>query len=145
MPSDDSNQSFLFLQNEEIFRDYGFVESFPQRWTFMADEIEFDLVVEVSVVKLVWLKEHSPANSVKTGYETRFRKELKRLQKFRNTMWNSQLEFKYDIPEYEWGMIWEFHAALTNALSYAINEMVEDEKAKVPILGSFTDGVCEGR
>ena len=40
------------LSSSEIFRDYGFVERFPQRWYFKRSfEVQFDLIAEGGTVK----------------------------------------------------------------------------------------------
>merc|ERR1712238_487521 len=55
-------------------------------------------------------------------------KELKRLRKMRHLLWQSDWnDGKASIPENEWNNLWEYHQSLIDALSYAYNDIVEDE------------------
>lgn len=108
----------------------------------MDGELKFDLVEKEEGIMLVWDKDFNSNTSKKMDYELKLRKEYKRLLKMRKTIWHFQSETNSDVPEYEWDMIWEYHTALVNALSYAINEMTGDKAENVPTVGTFSDGVC---
>lgn len=125
----------------EIFRDYGFVENFPQRWNFEELEFMFDLAEsETGEIELTWNEEERPKDD-KDKRETKqsIMKELRSLVKKRNV-----LDGKSTIKESEWNSIWEYHQAMVNALSYAFNDLVEDDSELIPV-GKDTctsHGIC---
>ena len=121
----------------EIFRDYGFVENFPQRWNFEEFEFMFDLSEseEDGSIEIIWAKRDKPTKEEDISSTKRLiLKELKRLRKMRHLLWQSDWkDGKSSIPENEWNNLWKYHQTLINALSYAYNDIVEDESQKVPV------------
>jgi hypothetical protein len=131
----------------EIFRDYGFVEDYPQRWDLDDDfDIKFDLIEETidenpadgqpqSRIRLVWVDrpdEKDAINEVKRG----LKKELRRLYRVRHLIWTDVAKSgspTAGLPRREWESIWEYHQAAVNAISYAINELADSEEEKVPV------------
>jgi len=132
----------------ELFRDYGFVESFPQRWNFEDLGFMFDLNESETdgEIEVVWFKEeeHPTSNENKGNTKNKVMKELRRLVKKRNEIWRTEIQDgKTPIPEKEWSDIWEFHQSLVSALIYAFNSMVDDND-KLPIQkdSCTADGIC---
>jgi spermidine synthase/S-adenosylmethionine/arginine decarboxylase-like enzyme len=129
----------------ELFRDYGFVEDFPQRWHFEDYDFLFDLAeLETGEIELRWAEEDKPKDDAeKAETKQTLMKELQRLVKKRNEIWKSQ-NGKSSIKESEWNSLWNFHQAMVNALSYAFNDLVEDDSELIPV-GKDTctsDGAC---
>lgn len=133
----------------EIFRDYGFVEEFPQRWNFEDYDFLFDLFeseVEEGAIAVIWDPEDEPANDEdKKEKKKVILKELKRLVKKRSQIWKSDfVNGKSSINENEWNSIWEYQGAMVNALSLAFNSITDDPSEQLPI-GKDTcnsDGIC---
>jgi spermidine synthase len=127
----------------EIFRDYGFVEDFPQRWDLRDLDVMFDLLKdENGEVVIDWSNGRMPKkvkdrNEAKRGLV----KELKRLYKVRRMIWEHEWkDGKPSIPIDEWDSIWEYHQAIVNAISYALNSLADNDSERVPLTGK--DGVC---
>jgi hypothetical protein len=113
--------SLFALQNQEIFRDYGFVEKFPQRWVFMHGHLRFDLDEDdKGEVQLVWLETSEHETSKPSLIQKWLSNEHTRLLHFRNMM------NEVSIPVHEWILILEYYEAITNAVEYAINDMLKD-------------------
>ena len=96
-----------------IFRDYGFVEQYPQRWIF--GEIVFDLDYKddnPNELQVSWVFD-SPSHDVIAFFD----EQLDRLQEFATVELESQPE---DIPDLEWSNINIYHQALINAMSHAL-------------------------
>lgn len=131
----------------EMFRDYGFVEDFPQRWLFEQQEFQFDLSESgTGEMHVTWKKDDKPdTDEEKTATKQLIMKELQRLVKKRNQIWKAEFhDGKSSIKESEWNSLWEFHQAMVNALTYAFNDIVEDDSELLPV-GKDTctsDGVC---
>jgi spermidine synthase len=132
----------------EVFRDYGFLEDFPQRWNFEEQDFMFDLSVSETSgeIEVTWSEEDKP-KSDKDVEETKnaIMKELKRLVKKRKLIWKTNFQNgKSAIKESEWNSLWEFHEAMVNALSYAFNDVNKNDDEELPV-GKDTcssDGVC---
>jgi hypothetical protein len=127
----------------EIFRDYGFIEDFPQRWDLDDLGVFFDLLkVENDTIVISWEKGNRPEEKVAIEDAMQaLTKELRRLYKVRHVLWKEEWkDGQPTIPQNEWDSLWEYHQAIVTAISYAINDLAEDENQKVPITG--TDGVC---
>ena len=132
----------------EVFRDYGFVEEFPQRWHFEDLEIMFDLSESETndTVEITWRHGDKPTTD-KDKVETKdlIIKEVRRLVKIRNQIWKTDYQNgKSSIKTSEWNSLWDFHQAMVNALSYAYNDVVDHESEMLPV-GKDTctsDGIC---
>jgi len=125
----------------EILRDYGFVEDYPQRWIFddilqfeiqdtseiwEEDETKIHRLKEATTddLELVWLGNEEKGPEDKEFLEV----ELERLMNLK------QAEFeqaKLSVPKMELDIIVQYHDALTNALSMAIDSLpnFEDESS----------------
>jgi hypothetical protein len=123
-----------FLSPTELFRDYGFIESFPQRWHVYVDKsYQWDLDVdgEGQVFMQQWDKKPKDANRM-DRLTTFLKKDIRRLRRLKNVICsfdgqpasstgiNAAIHF--DIPKSEWKTIWEFVdatlVAFTTALDY---------------------------
>jgi len=129
----------------EIFRDYGFIEDFPQRWQFEDQEIMFDLYEQNDGhLRTVWKpKKPKDYDDIEDAKEF-FMKELKRLVKLRKIIWRmNYIDGKPSINENEWDATFEYHDAVVNAMTHAYNDLV-NETEKLPLdKESCTDeGVC---
>jgi len=133
----------------EVFRDYGFVENFPQRWNFEEFEFMFDLFEKEGggPVQILWAKNSKPTSmdDINEAKGT-ILQELKRLRKIRHLLWRSDWkDGNSTIPMNEWNNIWEYHQTLVNALSYAYNDIVVNPSDKI-LVGedmTCTDEVCD--
>lgn len=117
----------------EIFRDYGFVEDFPQRWNF--EELEFLVDLNKSAtgeITVRWGKKPKSEEDIEETMEV-IKQELRRLVKNRSMIWKMNYnDGKPSIKESEWDAIWEYQEAMTTALTYAFNDIADDE-SKLPI------------
>jgi len=133
----------------EIFRDYGFVEDFPQRWNFEDLEFMIDLSEseEDGEIEVVWASGEKPKTEEdKEGKKRSIMREIRRLVKKRGELWKSNLkDGKSTIPDKEWSDIWEYHQSIVNALAYAFNDIVEEDSEKIPVdqVSCTADGVCD--
>ena len=129
----------------EIFRDYGFVESFPQRWNFEDQEFMIDLSEsETGDISLSWKKRPKGEEDIEETKQV-IKSELRHLVKNRKMIWKLNYnDGKSTIKESEWNSIWEYNDAMVNALTYAFNDLTEDESEKLPISGDTctSDGLC---
>jgi hypothetical protein len=100
----------------EILRDFGFVESYPQRWTFREPEIWFEIHEKDGELKVHFDKWKPDEESVVFLEEI-----LKRLEDVTDHV----LKQKDKVPQHEWNMIWLFHQACVTAFSTAL-EVIEN-------------------
>ena len=122
----------------EIFRDFGFVEPYPQRYHFLKQDISFkiDEIVKddgTSELDLTWWE----GEQVPGEWGIHFlRDEVKRLKKVAKDEFDAAREV---VPENELDAILKFHEAITVAMSTALKAAIEFE-------GSDTcdskDGTC---
>ena len=117
--------SFCFLVYLEIFRDFGFIESFPQRWHYMG-KVQFDLVKnEDDGLEVIW----NPTLRFKDREQKQigldwFRKQIRRLQRFKIHKYtgDSPADY-YSIPQKEWELIWKFYENNINAMNAAVQKL----------------------
>ena len=130
----------------EILRDYGFVESFPQRWTFQKLGVRFDLNQDRNGgVKLSWRK-----NSEKKGKSMgTLRVQLKRLENVVKPYLEAvtkELEDSNHTNEmatpHELKTVWAYYNALTFAMTKAIEASGDDGNANCPDGKELEDGTC---
>jgi len=108
----------------ELLRDYGFVESYPQRWVFSLKKskptsrskvVSFDLDLdETAQVKLTWSRDPPP------GALLWLKSQLKELKDA------GELELEKrdtSIPDNEWDTIMKYYNALTVAFTEAIKAL----------------------
>jgi len=129
----------------ECFRDYGFVEEYPQRWNFEEQEFMFDISeLENGEMEVVWSKGDIEDEDERDGLKRMILKTLQRLAKKKATIWKEEFkDGKISIPENEWNGIWAYHQAMLSALMYAYNDIAE-ESEKLPAEDSScsADGFC---
>ncbi len=119
--SDDLHQ---WYGTPEIFRDFGFVERFPQRWIFDTAENFMTLAFELDTTdndewKVSWLRNVPSAEDIQ--YAKKMVEALK-------TFGQKELEFRDPaVSSNEWNALLEYHAALTFALEAAIAAPTEDD------------------
>jgi len=103
----------------EIFSNFGFVESMPQRWLFDFARVKFELnwKDEDESTKEIMVKFLVPPS--KKGMDM-LHLELRRLESFSKEYRDESYEEYEGISEYEWQMIWQYYDALYDALSYAL-------------------------
>lgn len=121
------NEYYDWFGTPEMFLNFGFVESLPQRWLFDFARVKFDLdwkngdesTREIVVKFLV-----PPSEK---GLDL-LRIELDRLEAFaaeyRTEDEEEEEEEDDDVSEYEWESIWQYYDALHDALSYAVQSDV---------------------
>ncbi len=122
-----------------MFRDYGFVERFPQRWYFSEPKLQFDLLEEVNATgtveyQLKWDRKLHPKKYSRRVIDELMQKlqaEILRIDQVHTSARIAE-EWK-NVPEREWNLIWEYKEAVRRAYSIAINEMALKKKDRVPI------------
>lgn len=134
------------LSSSEIFRDYGFVERFPQRWYFKRSfEVQFDLEkLDDGELKVIWkdgarLDEPEDIKNCIVW----LRKQVRRLLKIKNLKYPNDSAAAYNIPQHEWDMIWEFRDAYMAAMRAAIHQLQEDsgeDKDRVCTMDDYSNG-----
>ena len=129
----------------EIFRDYGFIENFPQRWNFEEQEFLVDLFKndKTGEISVRWGKKPTEPEDIEETMGE-IKQELRSLVKTRKFVWKHNYnDGKPTIKESEWNAVWEYQDAMTTALTLAYNDLADDDK-KIPI-GDETctsEGVC---
>ena len=122
----------------DLFKSYGFIEQYPQRWLFDLCRIKFDLDIdnESGVETVNFLVAPS-----KRGMEA-MRKELERLDAF-SKQYRSKNDV--DIPDHEWKSLWEYYDALRNAIARALESDVpiSDEVWEMPHNWWVTNGTMQ--
>jgi spermidine synthase len=110
----------LIIQTPEIFRDYGFVESYPQRWDFGGVTIRVEEVkgvdgkITLEAIHLAW--EPTP-NDEWLEY---FKVQMGRLQDMLDDA--ELLAARDSIPPKEWETLFLYHSAMMKALSSAVKK-----------------------
>lgn len=114
----DCRNVWWYWGTPEIFRDFGFVEQYRQRWVFEEEEIYFEIDEnDNQELEVTWdLSDDGWRIPGKYGIAF-LRQELERLRTV------SELELKEkpkEVPAHEWDTIVQFHQAATTAISKAI-------------------------
>jgi hypothetical protein len=123
----------------EMFRDYGFIERYPQRWYFVEPELQFDLYEEVNAEGAVeyqvkWDRRLHPKKYSRRKIQEliqTLREDIQRIDQVQETAMTLQ-EWK-NVPENEWNLIWEYKDTVRKAYAIAINELVLKKEDRVPI------------
>lgn len=112
----------------DIFRDYGFVENYPQRWMFENPSLQVDLVEDAATgeISLEWHHKFNPQKYSKqeeriVQFQSYLRQQIKRLNKIRHVF--TQANEGDDIPEHELGLIWRYHEAVINAYTIIFEDL----------------------
>ena len=120
---------YIGYDTPDLFRDYGFVERFPQRWYFDEPELQFDLHEELKEsgsveYQLKWHRELHPKSYSKKaikGLMQKLRKAIHRIDEVHDSALTGE-EWK-NVPENEWNLIWEYKDAVKRAYSLAISDL----------------------
>jgi len=115
----------------QLFRDYGFVENFPQRWIFPIEydrpgmTVSFDLDDgDGGDVQLTW-NQDPPEEALSW-----LKNKLARMRTVGETILKERDE---NVPDNEWETIVKYHAAVQTALGKAVEELSdadEEDEAK---------------
>jgi len=123
---DCGNRGTKHFGTPEIFRDYGFVENYPQRWFLGRKGASFELDEEfdedgtpTGAIKLTWLAKNKPAGR-SIGYM------LKQFERLNNVASYELENADESIPKNELASIKEYHKAATAAITHALNELDVD-------------------
>jgi hypothetical protein len=124
----------LLPSSTDLFRDYGFIERFPQRWHVYVDKTyqwDLDTNDDGQVFVQEWRKIPKDAERM-DRLTIFFKKEIRRLRRLKNILFSTNgmpacsndfdASRHFDIPKLEWKTIWEFVdatlVAFTTALDY---------------------------
>ena len=119
----DCGDTASYWGTPEIFREYGFVETYPQRWFFAKSKNMPRIAFEISQVsrngvsslEVSWIRGHSPKQD-----GLKFLKDHKeRLDKVYHDYILPSKEGDV-VPKNEWSMIAQYHSAMGTAISLAI-------------------------
>jgi hypothetical protein len=121
----------------EMFRDYGFVEQYPQRWIFHKQDVAFD-IDEVKdrngKLEVIWLDEsvHKEFGNLYEATNWGMRVLKSHLQRLK-TLFETDLKpiaegtSDIEVPEHELEPLMTYYHALTTALQVATDDYFEFE------------------
>uniref|UniRef100_A0A7S4MLG1 SET domain-containing protein n=1 Tax=Odontella aurita TaxID=265563 RepID=A0A7S4MLG1_9STRA len=130
----------------DIFRDYGFIESYPQRWIFRGPvKFGFDLLEKVEgsgEISFRWTEEGRPLLPERRregaaffrGHVLRLERlrmeeeEKRRVEEEERLGKGGESGAGVGVPEYEWNMIWSFVDATVLAMTHAIENALKDDE-----------------
>lgn len=107
-----------------MFRDYGFVEAFPQRWHYYNhNELEFELIhdEESGYYSVEWVIR--PEDDRVEIIREWLLGQVRRLERLRHVTSPTQESEQSGVPKNEWDMIWSFHKANIVAMRSAIKAL----------------------
>lgn len=116
----DCERRNLTYGTAETFRDYGYVEEYPQRWVFPQQEVIFDIALEEpqqSVLKLEWVEGHILQLPEHVAF---FREQNTRLEYLRDTVLGAR---DPAIPDHEWNVLIQYHGSLSTAIRLALDAL----------------------
>ena len=124
----------------EMFKTYGFVEEYPQRWLFDLYRVKFDLVnnTETGTEYVNFLAPPSKRSI------DMLQLELERLSQFSEQYRSND---NVCMPDSEWKLLWEYYDALYNAISHAVetDEPLSEEIWNMPHDWWVRDGTMKER
>jgi spermidine synthase len=118
------------------------VENLPQRWTFDELDLEFDLDEGEEGSRVVTWNQESISKDGGDHAAKNIRKELKRLYRFRNI---EKQRCSDDIPQHECDLIWDYHQAVLDALTGALDSLPLEDVESAPDCQNgdeSSEGVC---
>ncbi len=123
----------------EIFRDYGFVESFPQHWHYYNfNDMEFELHQLDGFYYVEWMKE--PTENQAMQWYQWLQQEYRRLTRF----WYHESNNQNSIPKNEWDMTWNFHHSNVVAIKCAIHALEgKNMSISEATIGTMDDMYCD--
>jgi hypothetical protein len=121
---------FYKFGTPEMFRDYGFVEEYPQRWIFPEEEIAFDIDEgNDGTLQVIWLDERVDKKFGELYQVTDWginvlKSQLRRVKDVYETDIKPVVEGTSDvkIPQHELEPLLSYYHALTTALQLAIED-----------------------
>ena len=102
----------------EMFLEYGFVESLPQRWYVHQVRLKFDLVEGDDAGGVPKVKFIVPPSIWGVTF---MEEEVRRLEQFGKDHRDDE-DLAATLPPYELEMIWQYHSAVLTAFRTAIAE-----------------------
>lgn len=108
----------------ELFLNFGFVESIPQRWLFDFARVKFELE---------WKDGDESKGEVVVNFLVPFSEKGKRLLQEELIRLKYSFETKHrnkghkdyeGMTQYEWDMLWQYYDALVDAMTYAVESNV---------------------
>eukprot|EP00537_Pseudo-nitzschia_pungens_P010979 CAMPEP_0172397844 /NCGR_PEP_ID=MMETSP1061-20121228/33322_1 /TAXON_ID=37318 /ORGANISM="Pseudo-nitzschia pungens, Strain cf. pungens" /LENGTH=402 /DNA_ID=CAMNT_0013130169 /DNA_START=114 /DNA_END=1322 /DNA_ORIENTATION=+ len=116
----------------EILRDFGFVENYPHRWIFLAQDIWIEIHKRNGQLLLSFGEENGQKPIAYSEEKIRFlRDEFERLEK----VGASVLQNQGSVPDHEWSTILQFHKAatsdMTDILSFLDNQEHSASRSRV--------------
>eukprot|EP00980_Cylindrotheca_fusiformis_P012891 scaffold3210_cov113-Cylindrotheca_fusiformis.AAC.3 len=146
----------------EIFRDYGIIEDFPQRWSLQPGAVELQseqgdvYVYSLENIRFSLLPDKDGTIQVKwhesiqfdepgRNYIRRiFRKEIQRLYRFKNVVFD--MSNPNGIPQHEWDGTWNYYDAIKTAFVYAIHSLDNKNSNQTSTFcengQSYLEGAC---
>lgn len=120
----------------EIFRDYGFVEEFPQRWFFPKHDIAFSLEEEAGYggLRVDWLQPKPSGRGI--AFMER------QIQRLKEILAADLTSLDLDIPNEELDVIEQYCDALIVALSHAIDSLGNLEQSQGPNCSANSSETC---
>lgn len=110
----DSGDLYDWYATNELFRDYGFVQAFPQRWVFHLTTVAFELDVdEGGELRVSWLHERPDGDGLRFAAQS-----FEQLVRFGQNHLESRPS---KMPKNEWSALKSFHDALVVALTAALS------------------------
>eukprot|EP00934_Nitzschia_sp_Nitz4_P001776 Nitzschia sp. Nitz4//scaffold98_size77359//48279//52296//NITZ4_005551-RA/size77359-processed-gene-0.18-mRNA-1//1//CDS//3329560766//1776//frame0 len=116
----------------EMFRDYGFVEVYPQRWHYLDEKVLFDIDEgEDGNHTLTWVQS-KPVDSLAVQAKRFFYDHLLRLER----LWVLDYEqgnttLREKIPPREWDMAWHFYSAMVTGMRLAYESLDESDDSSL--------------
>lgn len=120
------------LRFAEIFRDYGFIELFPQRWHYRDSEsfrVQFDLLQnDDGELEVVWNENvRLESDEQRENGLIWLREQTQRLRNFQDTKQaTTDPATEYGIPRKEWDLLLEFCDANIVAMQTASKKLEEE-------------------
>jgi hypothetical protein len=119
------------LGMNDLLRDYGLVDTYPQRWYFSAHEIDIEIHLlhqenegDEPNLELRWLLPSRPNDEFLSDYGKILEEYLERRDML------SDAPDVHEIPEYEFYTIWEYIQSYITALDLLIHEGNKDRQGE---------------
>jgi SET domain len=112
-----------------IYRDFGFVEDFPQMWPFLDHDIFYKVVQQEKTghVRAVFFKDPTTGEILEGLPDDKglqyLRDELSRVAAL-----DLEKELEGDLPPHEWDMIVKYHRSVITALTAGVEATIEEKR-----------------
>ncbi len=115
----DCGETSSYWGTPEILRDFGFLEGYPHRWVFLDENIWFEIEKEDEDIEAYFDVAEEDSYGIPNKSQIEFLEaEIRRLQIVNETLLGDQ----GTVPEREWQIIKDFHAASMKDISCAIED-----------------------